>query len=400
MDELQPSTPAPDNNQSVDLAPSKDTTQNPASFKPEAAPDKPEAPKLTPRQALEKAAAEQTEANETKPAEKPKAEVKPEVEKPEAKTEQPRENGKFVKSAQETTESPGSTPEDNEDEQVGEQEKSRPSEGRGNREPPARLLPRERDEWIKAPNVVRDGVQRIVQEYEAEITESRTAKEEWGKLARYDEMAKQRGVTVERALEHYTGIDARLSQDLVGGLDHIARQYGYDLRQVAQHVLQQPADQHQQQMTQQFNELQGTANRLTQDNQNLQAQLKAANEKIATLEIVQPFVSSVGQERFTQLEPYIANFLNSGMIPSSLSGQQKLEHAFAMAERLYGPSQATGAVPEVHRETETKHAKPAGQRSIKGTPTNGAAEDAVKDKGKLKPRDAIKAAASELGIQV
>lgn len=403
MSELQPSVP--DTSSSVQLTGNEGATQNPADYKPEPKPEKPEAPKLTARQALEKAA-EENKANEpkaeAKPAEKPKAELKAE-EKP---TEQPKaerergENGKFAPKAQlentETPETSDSTSEANGDGQDEPQDQSRPSEGRGNREPPARLLPRERDDWIKAPNSVRDGVLRITQEYEREIEQSREARENWSKLERFDQMAKARGVTIDRALEHYTGIDAKLSQDLVGGLDHIARQYGYDLRQVAQHVLQQPADQYQQQIVQQATQVTQEYQRLQGEMQSMAEQLQQAQAKIVHLETIQPFISKVGQERYQELEPYIANFLNSGMIPSSLSGQQKLETAFDMAERLFSRSQSSSSPSPVAPETDAKRVNPAGLKSIKGTPVSGA-DIPTKDKGKLSSREAIKAAMAQIG---
>lgn len=389
----------PDSGPSVELEPTS-SPQNPAGYKPDAEPEKKEEPKLSARQALEKAQADLTAKGDDKKPEQPKEakEPKPELKAEEKPSRERAEDGKFKgKEAQiETQETSDSTSEAKEGEQVEAQDK-RSSEGRGNREPPARLLPREREEWIKTPNVVRDGIKRLEQEYETELRESREAKENWSKLARFDEMAKARGVTIDRALEHYTGIDARLQQDLVGGLDHIARQYGVDLRQVAQHVLQQPADQYQAQIVQQANQIHGHNQQLQQHVSTLQEQLKAAQTKIVELETIQPFVGKVGAQRYKELEPYIANFLNSGMIPSSLSGQQKLEHAFAMAERLYGSSQAEGAVSEGRNETEAKRVNPAGQKSIRGNPGQVSTS---RDQGKLSPRDAIKAAAREIGVNI
>lgn len=389
-----------DNSPSVELNPGANQ-QNASGYKLEEAPEKKEKP-LSAREALEKASNELKPDNKEQPkpdvkeAKEPKAEIK--AEEAESKKVQERDptKGKFASKAQENTENPEESSEGvDEAAQEATSEKPKSSEGRGNREPPARFLPRERDEWIKAPNIVRDAVQRITGEYEKEITEAREATENWKALKRWDDLAKQRGVTLDRAMEHYVGIDTRLQQDLVGGLDHIARQYGYDLRTVAQHVLQQPADQHQAQLTQQNNQLQQAAQQLQQQAQQLQTQLQQAQQKIVELETIQPFVSQVGIERYRELEPYIANFLNSGMIPSNLSGQQKLETAFDMAERLVGRSQSTSSPAEVVPDT-AKRVNPAGKKSIKGPPTS--ADFVGTDKGKMKPRDAIKAAMAELGI--
>lgn len=399
MTDLQPT--APDTSASVELSPSS-TPQSPAGYKPDAEPEKKEEPKLSARQALEKAAADQNKDAEVKPEKaepKAKTEIKAEEPKDDPKPSRERdEGGKFKGApppAEESSDGESEVHEEAAQEKTSEEPKS--SEGKGNREPPARFLPRERDEWIKAPNIVRDATQRVIKEYETEIEASREARQNWEGLKRWDDMAKQRGVTIDRALEHYTGIDQKLSQDLVGGLDHIARQYGVDLRQVAQHVLQQPADQYQQQVTQQAQQLHQQNQQLQGQMQQMQDALRQAQEKIVHLETIQPFVSKIGQERYVELEPYIANFLNSGMIPSSLSGQQKLETAFDMAVRLFGGTQSTSSV-EADPEPEAKRVNPAGQKSIKGSPASG--QVAAKDKGRLSTRDAIKAAAAESGIRI
>lgn len=391
---------------SVDLG-NEAPLQKDVSYKPEA--KEPEKP-LSLRQALEKAQSEVQDGAEAedKPAPKKepaKVEDKPEDgkspidskkfnEATEKAARERSEDGKFKGKEEAPQESSDSTSEVKEGEQ--ETSEKRSSEGRGNREPPARLLPRERDEWIKAPNVVRDGIKRMEQEYEAELADAREAKENWSKLARFDEMAKSRGVTIDRALEHYTGIDAKLQQDLVGGLDHIARQYGYDLRQVAQHVLQQPADQYQQQLVQQANQIHGQNQQLQAQVKQLNDQLKAATEKVVHLETVQPFVSRVGQEQYKQLEPYIAHFLNSGMIPSNLSGQRKLETAFDMAVRVYGGSTQSTSSTSAVSEPEAKHVNPSGTKSIKGAPYAGA--EAPGKKGKMSIKDSLRAAAAEQGF--
>lgn len=402
MTELSPSTAAPDTS-SVALEPNT-SSQNAVSFVPPEEPVKEEKPAKAPsiRQALEKANAEmkagkteeakpnEVKAKEADPlkAERQKLEAKPEA-KTDTNTEQPEEAdtnpNEQSKGVDEAAQEPAT-------------EKPKPSEGRGNREPPARFLPREREEWIKAPNVVRDAVLRVTQEYEAEVSEAREAKENWSRLQRFDEMAKQRGVTVERALEHYTGIDKKLSEDLVGGLDHIARQYGYDLKTIASHVLGQPADQQHQQLAQQNQQVIQQAQQIAQQAQQLQTQLQEAQMKIVELETIQPFVGRVGQEKYEQLAPYIANFLNSGMIPSTLSGQQKLEHAFDMAERLFSSSQSSVASPAQSAPEEATRVNPAGEKSIKGSPTPG-----VNTSGKkavLSTRDSIKAAAAQLGVSL
>lgn len=399
MTDLQP---APiDTSPSVVLEPNTvGETQNPATYKPDAEPEAKAEPKLSARQALEKAQAD-IEGKAPAKEETPKPEAEPKV-KPEVKAEGEKADelkpskerapdGKFapkqVEESSEQSEAKG-------DEQDNAQDTTRSSEARGNREPPARLLPSEREAWMMTPNKVRDGIKRVEQEYEAEIAEAREAKENWGKLKEFDDLAKRSGTTVPTYIENTLRINNLLNTNLVEGLDHIAKQYGVGIREIAQHVLQQPADQYQAQVVQQATQLSQQNQQLQQQLQTLDAQFRAAQEKVVYLETIQPFVAKVGQERFDELSTYIAHFLNSGMIPSSLNGQQKLEHAMDMAERLMGSSRSS--VPPDAIEPEPKRVNPAGQKSIKGTPGLGATN--ARDKGKVSTRDAIKAAMSEMRL--
>src|SRR5690554_2417837 len=136
------------------------------------------------RDAIEKAldeveAKDKDEAKAEKPEEKPKGDKTAKADEPEAKeaAEKPK------------AERDGS-------------EARRQSEGRdaSHREPPARFVPEAREKWISAPREVRGEVHRIVQEYERELSDHKTFREE---LKEYEDIAKQHGVTVKDTMARY-----------------------------------------------------------------------------------------------------------------------------------------------------------------------------------------------------
>lgn len=403
MTDLGPTTPAPDTAPSTQLAPAQGTP-NPTSFKPEAAPEpKPEAAKpLTARQALEKAAAD-VKIDGAKPAEPKAPEPKAAEAKPEAKVEaapkaeQPRENGKFVAANQEQQPSSASTAEvAGEGNREGVSERG-PSEGNSSSEPPRNFLPRAREEWGNTPDAVRSEVHRLVQNFEngkAQYEEDRTFRKE---LREFEDMAKASGTTVKQAIENYVAIDQQLRQNPVAALERILHSVGITPQQYAQHVLGQAQQQAQnpnhapmQQMQRQIEQMAQTIQQLTQGSQQ---DREAARLAEVQRTIIEPFKAS--HPRYEELSGDIAFFLNSDKIPSTLSEHQRLETAYDMAERI-NPAPHQAAQTRLTAAPPQKPINPAGDRSIKGTPIPGT--NLAGDKGKLSPRDAIRAAAAEHGI--
>jgi hypothetical protein len=136
-----------------------------------------------------------------------------------------------------------------------------------------------------------------------------------------------------------------------------------------------------QQLTQQIQQMGQMTAQQQQETQRQQV-VKSVEETI-----IAPFKQT--HERYEELQPDIAFFLNSGKIPSNLSAQQRLEEAYYMAERINpAPSSPRNAQRPIN---------PAGEKSIKGSLTNGM--DIVPGKGgKLNPRDAIAAAMDSMGL--
>lgn len=398
MTDLQPA--AIDTSPSTELTPAS-APQNPTSYKPDAAPEpKPEAKPLSARQALEKASQEiEGKKPEAKPepakAEPAKTDVKVEAD---PKPAQPRENGKFASNTEQPKSSEPTAPEVKGAGQDGE-DNTRSSEGRGHDTPPARFLPKAKEDWGNTPESVRQEIHRAIQNTEKGMEEYRESHEFRKELKQFEDMARQHGVTVKQALESYTNIDQQLRSDPAGALEKILRNIGLTPQQYAQHIMgqaqqaqQNPQSVQQQRLEQQVQQLTQQIQQLTQGTQQDRESARLAEVQRT---VIDPFIAN--HPRYTELEQDIAFFLNSDRIPSTLNERQRLETAYDMAERINpAPHQASQA--RLNTAPAQKPLNPAGEKSIKGTPDPGA--DIPGNKGKLKTRDSIRAAAAELGIQL
>lgn len=400
MTELAPTTV--DHTPSTELNPAP-TPQNPSGYKPDAAPEK-EAPKpLSARQALEKAA-EDAKLTEAKPEKAPEKKAEPQKEQKaelsqeteQAKPDRQRsDDGKFAAKAQE--------PSEDDSEVAGKvaetaAQETRSSEVRDTKVPPPGFLPRAREKWGTVDPDVQSEMYRALDNFEKGKAEYQEDREFRKSIKPYEEMAKQFGTSVPNYLENTLRINQYLSQDIVGGLDHLARQFGYSLEQIAQHVLgqaqqqqQNPQSAHTQRLEQQINQLNQQIQQLTQGTQQ---DREAARVAEIERSVIAPFREA--HPRYAELERDIVFFLNSDRIPSNLSERQRLETAYDMAERI-NPAPVYSQ-ERVSPAPESRPLNPAGKKSIKGTPTS--ADLVGKDKGKLSPRDAIRAAAAEHGIHM
>lgn len=119
------------------------------------------------------------------------------------------------------------------------------------RDPPVRMADHAKAEWAKAPESVRGEVHRMQREFEGAYHQYRGAHEAFQPIAHFHQMAQQHGTTLERALTNYVGMEQKLRQDVVGGLDVIVNNLGLKtsdgqplgLRDIAYHVLSQSPEQ-------------------------------------------------------------------------------------------------------------------------------------------------------------
>lgn len=336
-------------------------------------------------------------AGKEEPAEdEPKAEEKPtKAEKPE-----PKEPVKAEEKASKAEE-PKDQPEKGEksaapekDDATGQDgaEKSRQSEGRNHHEPPARFLPKAKEVWANTPNPVKAEVARMAQEFEQEVSQYRESHENWQKLAKYDEMAKQHNVTVADAMERYTAVDALLHSNPVEGIRQVLATVGITPQQYAEYVMKNP---HASQPPPQ-RAPDPAVQRTSSEVEALKQEIAAMRREQAARSIIDPFRAT--HPRYDELQDDIALFLSSEKIPQSLSPSERLEAAYDMAERINPRSMPAAPEPSYASPASDPEpvVDPRGQKSIKGAPSAGFKPS---ETGSVKSRrDAVKTAMAEHGL--
>ena len=125
-------------------------------------------------------------------------------------------------------------------------------EGAPYRDPPPRISDRARQDWDTAPESVRGDYHRLHQEAEGIHRHYKGIADAFMPVARYDQMARQQGTTLDKALASYVGIEMKLRADPIAGLDNIVHNLGITdpatgnritLRDIAYHVLSQSPEQ-------------------------------------------------------------------------------------------------------------------------------------------------------------
>jgi len=125
-------------------------------------------------------------------------------------------------------------------------------EGAPYRDPPPRISERARQDWDTAPESVRGDYHRLHQEAEGIYRQYKSSHDAFQPIAGYHQMAQQQGTTLDKALASYVGIENKLRQDPIAGLDTIIHNLGMTdpqtgqrigLRDIAYHVLSQSPEQ-------------------------------------------------------------------------------------------------------------------------------------------------------------
>lgn len=231
------------------------------------------------------------------------------------------------------------------------------------RDPPPRMTDAAKAEWANTPETVRGDIHRVQGEFSKAFQAYKGAADAYTPIARFDQMAREQGTTLERALTNYTQMEVKLRQDVVGGLDVIINNLGLKapngaritLRDIAYHVLSQSPEQ-----------LKTVA--LTNAQQAAHNQLGALHQEIAGLK--QTLQTMHSQQQFTYTRSQVDQFADSHprfdelgtAIEQELKLGFDLETAYRRAEKL---NPATTAAQT--RDTAPQTRTPA-DRSISGSP--------------------------------
>ena len=265
------------------------------------------------------------------------------------------------------------------DAQEGDKTEAKPSEGKARIEPPARLLPKHRELWKSVPHELRAELVRLSDEDASERTRLTEHTQRYAEVAEFDDLARQNGGSLRQSIERIHHLENLLQQNPVAALNQIVLQSGLrkndgqplSFIELAHAVTRMEQGQYAQMINQPQQQQRPQEN---PEVAQLKAQMADMQKQHIEATVIGPFKND--HPRYDELELHIATILNSGMIPQSLSPDQKLAHAYDMADRLYPAQQDDVKAPDTERGgTSTS-------KSIKSTPGSVSDRTETNDKGK------------------
>ena len=235
-------------------------------------------------------------------------------------------------------------------------------EGAPYRDPPPRISERARQDWDTAPESVRGDYHRLHQEAEGIHRHYKAVADAYQPVAQYDQMARQHGTTLDKALHNYVSMEQKLRADPVGGLDVIVNNLGLKgpngqpigLRDIAYHVLSQSPEQLQ--MLQQGNQQTAAVQQIGALHQQVNG-LKQALHQMHTEQQFKQVRSGVDQ--FADSHPRFDEL--GGIIERELKLGFDLDTAYRRADMLFPGNTAA------QTRTTSAQTRPV-DRSISGSP--------------------------------
>jgi hypothetical protein len=236
------------------------------------------------------------------------------------------------------------------------------------REPPKRWSEKTKQEWHATPESVRGAVYQMAKEFQGAYQKYKGDNDVMNELRPYHDLAVKQGTSMRKAFDNYYGMEMKLRQDLIGGLDvivqNVARSQGLTgrnggpltIQDVAHHIATMSPEQHM--LTQQRNIQQSAEQRLGQMQQQVQQQEQALNQILYQ----QKFTYTRAQvDQFASAHPRFDELAD--LIKSELDLGFSLEQAYLRADRLRpGSPQAA--------QTRTQSAQTR-KTSISGAPDGG-----------------------------
>jgi hypothetical protein len=228
-------------------------------------------------------------------------------------------------------------------------------------------------EWAKTPESVRRDVHRMHQEYTKAYQRYRSDYEAMQTLRPYHDLARSQGTSLPAALDNYIGIEAKLREDPISGLDVIVNNLNLrtsdgrrlGLADVAYHVLSRTPEQHQ--LSQAQNYQAAMARQLAQ----MQQYQQSLAQQQAHMQYQQRFVQTRSEvDRFAEANPRLDEL--GDLIERELKLGFDLPTAYQRANLLRpasGPAAQTRTPAPQTRSSD---------RSISGAPDGGSANGAAR----------------------
>jgi hypothetical protein len=251
------------------------------------------------------------------------------------------------------------------------------------RDPPLRMAEHAKRDWHATPETVRGEIGRMQDEFVKAYKFYKDDYEAFKPIKRFHQMAQQHGTTLDRALNNYTTMEAKLRADPLGGLDLIIHNLNLvdpqtnrrlDLRDISAAVLSQSPEQLKQ--LQMGNQQQAASH-----------QIGALHQKIEGLESTLKQWQT--QQQFTQVRSGVDQFADShprfdelgDLIEQELKLGFPIETAYRRAELL---RPATHAAQTRNPSAQTRTT----DRSISGAPADVTASNAASRRPKEASRSA------------
>lgn len=234
------------------------------------------------------------------------------------------------------------------------------------RDAPKRWSEQTQQEWHATPESVRGAVYNMAREFQGAYAKYKADHDTMEELRPYHDLAAKQNTSLRKAFDNYYGMELKLREDMIGGLDVIvqncARSQGLvgrhggplTLRDVCEHVISMTPEQHQ--MTQQRNLQQSSEQRLGQ----VQQQVEQQNQVLNQILYQQKYTYTRSQvDQFAETHPRFDELAD--LVKSELDLGFTLEQAYVRADRLR-PSDGTHAAQTRTQSAQTR------KTSISGAP--------------------------------
>jgi hypothetical protein len=240
------------------------------------------------------------------------------------------------------------------------------------REPPGRFSEQAKQEWHSSPESVRGAVYQMAREFQGAYEKYKGDHTVMEELRPYQDLVTKQNTSIRKALDNYYGIEQKIRQDWVGGIDivvqNVARANGWKrpdggpitVQDFAAHVLSMSPEQHR--MSRQENSQTSAEMRIGQ----LHQQVEEQNQILRQMVYQQKFAGTRAEvDKFAEQHPRFDELADQ--IKLELDLGFPLEQAYARADKLR-PSSAPQAAQTRTQSAQTR------KTSISGAPDgNGVA---------------------------
>lgn len=258
------------------------------------------------------------------------------------------------------------------------------------REPPNRFANHAKHDWQHAPESIRAEVNRMYDEFGRAYKIYKADFDEMQTLRPFQQLAKQTGTTMAKALSSYVALEDKIRKNPLSGLDTVVQNLNLKtsdgqtltLRDIAYYIVSLTPEQYGQ--IQHNNAQVATAH-----------QIAAARNEIAQLK--QSWQQAQAQQQFHYTRSAVDNYANTHPRLDELGDliEQEIKHGYDLDTAYRRANLLRPANPAAQTRNPSAQTRPATDRSISGVPgsSNGARP---KGKPSASPRDAVKNAISRM----